>query len=200
MIELGWLGAAGKMLGAAVVGWLGRVVTERNKRRKMRKHLYKEIAENYARVSHAMARTDEPLYALPANMDFSYWEYALRDMDTFHSLEDYVIIRSLYKGYQLVSKGTDYVPVFQEATKANQIVSSFLALQDSTGKNLLKYAPGYARNVMLDGAMAILLPTDAKIFWERFRGPKWKRVLRRLKGGPARRISFERSQQPRQNA
>src|SRR5689334_13420337 len=83
MPDLDWLSGVWKVLGGTVVGWMGRVLSERGKKRRMRRNLYREIGHNYMRVYSAIEdKSGDLMIRLSANINTSYLDFALKNMDT----------------------------------------------------------------------------------------------------------------------
>jgi hypothetical protein len=159
--DISWIAEGLKVGGGAVLGWLGSIWRGQSKKRQMRRHLYKEIAENFVRVWFAISDTSGSgtINKLSSNMNFSYFDHAEKDMDTFHALDDYAMILSLYKGYREVAEAKEYRDMVQAAVKANEMVSTFVAFENDTCKALMTSAPDYARKPLLDGALARTHPS-----------------------------------------
>jgi hypothetical protein len=173
MPDLGQVGDALKLLGGGAVGWIGRVFSERNKRRRMRRHLYKEIAENFVRIgSVVMSASDNDLRErIGRTMNFSYFEHAQKDMDAFHDISDYLMILSLYRLFQDVAAAPDWVKAMAAASKAHEAIAGLVGTQSDTGMTLLKFAPTFARKPLLQAALTMMVPSSATQFLQtrRFR-------------------------------
>lgn len=115
MPDLGWLSDVGKLLGAGATGWIGRVITERVKTRRMRRHLYRELAFNYDVLRRAMSALDVELLLdqpksfarsghliAPYLRDLHYRDYArsVGDIETFNRLPEYHLFDMLYADIQ----------------------------------------------------------------------------------------------------
>lgn len=88
---------------AGTAGWIGRVVSEQDKERKMRRHLYKELADNYATLHEAVHspawRTNlKKDSLLPYPLRMKYFAHAQKDMGAFHDLSDSGPINDVYEG------------------------------------------------------------------------------------------------------
>lgn len=163
MADLGWLLDVGKFVGGAAAGWLGNIWKGRSKKKNMRKHLYKEIAENFMRVDNALYNphaAHDAIYKLPANMSFAYYDHAMKDMDTFHDIDDYLEIRSFYKMCRNISEATEWDPVRRDSLAFYELVGGMVALQTAPGLALLSSAPQFAKKRLVNGALAIAHPTE----------------------------------------
>ena len=115
MPDLSSLKDVGRLLGAGAAGWLGRLVTERAKARRMRVHLYRELAFNYDVLRRAFGAVDfERLLDSPGNFaasgmlmapylrDLHTRDYtrSLADIETFNRLPEYHLFDMIYADIQ----------------------------------------------------------------------------------------------------
>jgi hypothetical protein len=108
------IGEASKILIAAAVGWTGRIAAERNKRRIMRKHLYRELGNNYGEIRKVLrwaweqtrptakyqvdqSAVDSAMSRAFEALNYEYYRLAKKDLNTFYSLRESYVLEGLYK-------------------------------------------------------------------------------------------------------
>jgi hypothetical protein len=111
MADINWLFEAVKFFGTGAIAIGGDRWKNRSKTTRMRRNLYKELANNYAalwealRVEHLEKVVTNG--TLPYVLQLRYYTHAEKDMDTFHELEDYMAINSAYEFIKAVRDAKD---------------------------------------------------------------------------------------------
>ena len=160
MADAGWVVELAKYIGGGVAGWLSHVFSRRGKSRRVRRHLYKEIGENYARADTALRGSDPgAVRELPSILNFDYFAHAQKDMDTFHGLGDYSTILGFYRAYRDIAakSGFDDAPIVAAAQRANTWLDGFVANPlNKIGKALVESASPSLRKRMRQNAARLL--------------------------------------------
>jgi len=100
-----------KWLGGVAVGGFGTWWRYWNKRRRMTRHLYRELAMNYFELR--KAEGDPEVRAIAAEgkwvwgFEFKYYEFAQRDMDTFINVPGYTTINFYYWRFRYLTELRD---------------------------------------------------------------------------------------------
>jgi len=110
MADLGWLGEIGKVLGGGAVGWAGRAFTERGNRRRMRRHLYKEMVYNYEAVKRWLLSSQayRKQFSSDLRIPFrdrlvrNYYDHCQGQLDEFHDLEESLSIAEFYRTLEFI--------------------------------------------------------------------------------------------------
>jgi hypothetical protein len=100
------------VLGGAL-GVAGKTFAGRNRRRNMRKHLYKEMAFNYEILHHQFEASPytELAKGQPLPFTFEYYRHAKKDLDLFHDLPESNNIINFYNYLEAaVSSGPSDTP------------------------------------------------------------------------------------------
>lgn len=110
-LDFGLIGEAVKLIGGGAAGWTGRLLTERNKRRKLRRGLYREMLRNYRAVRYyvdaakKMRGLNAPLRGVTVRSEIistDYFEHAKKDMDVFTELGESASFDWFYRTLQSV--------------------------------------------------------------------------------------------------
>lgn len=105
MADTNWFVEVAKVSGGALVGWLSHVVKDRDRTRKMRKRLYRELGQNFLRLRVGLGYADS-MIADGASFDArtaflplvsEYYEHAKKEMDIFVDLREGYVLDLFYE-------------------------------------------------------------------------------------------------------
>jgi hypothetical protein len=106
MPDLSWLGDVAKVAGGTVIGAVGKTLADRNKKRLMRRHLYRELGANYERVVWMLRELEAPSFRQIGSVSLEYYTFAIRDMSTYYGLTEHDAISELYDVLRQIDDST----------------------------------------------------------------------------------------------
>ena len=150
-----WAIEATKYLGSAAVGVIGTKWNERGKRGRMRRHLYKEIANNYGLIRAGLtnARTKEQTVitgVLPEPLHDEYYDHARGQLDTYRELEESYTFDAIYQRMRTVPNDyNDPVKVLTNALEFTGGVERMLENGILDKRLFLKVAPAWVQKLLV---------------------------------------------------